>query len=167
MTTLPLAPGSTIGILGGGQLGRMMAMSAMQLGYKVLGYAPPGDNVASGACDGFVERGWGDRDELATFAGACDIVTWEFENVPLSAVEAIPEAMLAPHPKALGIAQDRLKEKAFVEQLGATCAPYARVDSDEDFARAIDRVVTPGILKTVRDGYDGKARMRRIERGAG
>lgn len=155
-----LAPGSTIGILGGGQLGRMLAMSAIQLGYKVLGYAPPGDNVASSACDGFVERGWGEREEIASFATACDIVTWEFENVPLGAVEVIPEAMLAPHPKALGIAQDRLKEKAFVEQLGAKCAPYARVDSDEEFARALERVGTPGILKTARDGYDGKGQWR-------
>jgi 5-(carboxyamino)imidazole ribonucleotide synthase len=68
--------------------------------------------------------------------------------------------MLAPHPKALEVAQDRLKEKAFVEQLGARCAPFMRVDSDEDFARAIERIGTPGILKTARDGYDGKGQWR-------
>ena len=157
---MTLAPGSTIGILGGGQLGRMMAMAALQLGYRVIGYAPPGDNVMASACDQFFEHGWGERDALAEFASQCDVVTWEFENVPLGAVEAIPETMLAPHPRALGIAQDRLKEKAFVEQLGARCAPYARVDSDDDFARVLDRVGTPGILKTARDGYDGKGQWR-------
>ena len=160
MTTQPLPPGSTIGILGGGQLGRMLAMSAIQLGYRVIGYAPEGDNVAASVCDDFFENGWGDKAALAAFASKCDVVTWEFENVPLSAVEAIPERMLAPHPKALGVAQDRLKEKRFVEELGATCAPYMRVDSDEDFARAVERIGTPGILKTARDGYDGKGQWR-------
>ncbi|MFL0355263.1 5-(carboxyamino)imidazole ribonucleotide synthase [Erythrobacter sp. GH1-10] len=160
MSPQPLPPGSTIGILGGGQLGRMMAMAALQLGYRVIGYAPPGDNVSTSASDDFFENGWGEKDALAAFASKCDVVTWEFENVPLSAVEAIPEAMLAPHPKALGVAQDRLNEKRFVEELGATCAPYARVESDDDFARAIERIGTPGILKTVRDGYDGKGQWR-------
>lgn len=125
-----LAPGSTIGILGGGQLGRMMAMAAMQLGYRCIGYAPSGDNVAAAACTDFFENGWGDKDALAAFAARCDVVTWEFENVPLNAVGAIPEVMLAPHSKALEIAQDRLNEKRFVEQLGAACAPHMRVESD-------------------------------------
>lgn len=156
----PLPPGSTIGILGGGQLGRMLAMSAVQLGYRCIGYAPPGDNVAADLCADFFENGWGDKAALAAFASQCDVVTWEFENVPLSAVEAIPQTMLAPQPKALEVAQDRLSEKSFVEQFGATCAPYARVDSDEDLMRAIDRIGTPGILKTARDGYDGKGQWR-------
>lgn len=156
----PLPLGSTIGILGGGQLGRMMAMAAMQLGYRTIGYAPAGDNVAADACADFFENGWGNTDALAAFASQCDVVTWEFENVPLAAVNAIPEAMLAPHPKALEIAQDRLKEKRFVEQLGATCAPYMRVESDDEYVRAIERVGTPGILKTARDGYDGKGQWR-------
>ncbi len=156
----PLAPGSTIGILGGGQLGRMLAMSATQLGYRCIGYAPQGDNVASDACADFFENGWGEKDALASFAARCDVVTWEFENVPLTAVAAIPQNMLAPQPKALEIAQDRLNEKQFVEQLGGSCAPYMRVESDEDLMRAVDRIGTPGILKTVRDGYDGKGQWR-------
>lgn len=158
--TAPLAPGSTIGILGGGQLGRMLAMAAMQLGYRCIGYAPDGDNVAEQACTGFLHHGWGDKEQLAAFASQCDVVTWEFENVPLSAVGAIPEAMLAPNPKALEIAQDRLLEKRFVEDLGARCAPYSRVDSDDDVARAIELIGAPGILKTARDGYDGKGQWR-------
>ncbi|MEM7780374.1 MAG: 5-(carboxyamino)imidazole ribonucleotide synthase [Pseudomonadota bacterium] len=155
-----LAPESTIGILGGGQLGRMLAMAASQLGYRTIGYAPAGDNVAKDVCAEFIEKGWGDTAALAAFASQCDCITWEFENVPLNAVEALPIALLAPHPKALGVAQDRLAEKRFVEELGATCAPYARVDSEDDFARALERVGTPGILKTARDGYDGKGQWR-------
>ncbi len=159
-TALPLPPGSTIGILGAGQLGRMMAMAASQLGYHSVSYAPPGDNVAADTCAQLVERSWSDTDALAQFAQGCDIVTWEFENVPLGAVAAIPDDLLAPLPRALEVAQDRLSEKRFVEELGATCAPYARVDSDEDFARAMELVGTPGLLKTVRDGYDGKGQWR-------
>ncbi|MEM9501101.1 MAG: 5-(carboxyamino)imidazole ribonucleotide synthase [Pseudomonadota bacterium] len=155
-----LPPGSTIGILGGGQLGRMLAMSAAQLGYRCVGYAPPGDNVAADACSDFFENGWGDKDSLAAFASHCDVVTWEFENVPLTAFAAIPDRQLVPNPKALETAQDRLSEKSFVEQLGGICAPYMRVESDEDLMRAIDKVGTPGILKTTRDGYDGKGQWR-------
>ncbi|MEO0643209.1 MAG: 5-(carboxyamino)imidazole ribonucleotide synthase [Pseudomonadota bacterium] len=156
----PLPPGSTIGILGAGQLGRMMAMAASQLGYHSISYAPPGDNVAADTCAELFEHQWTDRDALAEFANRSDIITYEFENVPVSAVSAIPGAMLAPGPRALEVAQDRLKEKRFVEELGGACAPYARVESDEDFARAMERVGTPGILKTARDGYDGKGQWR-------
>lgn len=156
----PLPPGSTIGILGGGQLGRMLAQSASQLGYRCIGYAPAGDNVAADVCTDFFENGWGDTAALAAFASKCDVVTWEFENVPLEAVAAIPATMLAPASRALEIAQDRLSEKRFVEELGGQCAPYARVDSEDELARAIDRVGTPGILKTARDGYDGKGQWR-------
>jgi 5-(carboxyamino)imidazole ribonucleotide synthase len=156
----PLPPGSTIGILGAGQLGRMMAMAASQLGYHSISYAPPGDNVAADTCAELFERSWSDKASLAGFAQRCDIITWEFENVPLSAVEALPQDLIAPDPRALEIAQDRLNEKRFVEELGARCAPYMRVDSDDDFARAMERVGTPGILKTARDGYDGKGQWR-------
>ena len=135
-------------------------MAAVQLGYRCIGYAPAGDNIAASACDDFFENGWGDTAALAAFASQCDVVTWEFENVPLKTVESIPQGLLAPHPKALEVAQDRLNEKRFVEELGAKCAPYARVDSEEDLARAVERIGTPGILKTARDGYDGKGQWR-------
>lgn len=155
-----IKPGGTIGILGGGQLGRMMAMAAAQLGYRCIGYAPEGDNVASDVCVDFFTKGWGDKAALAAFASKCDVVTWEFENVPLSAVAAIPENLLCPHPRALETAQDRIKEKRFVEALGGTPAPYAPVDSDRDFASAVERIGAPGILKTAREGYDGKGQWR-------
>ena len=156
----PLKPGSTIGILGGGQLGRMMAMAAAQLGLRVIGYSPPGDNVAAEVCSDFFEKGWGDKEALSAFASQCDVVTWEFENVPLSAIAAIPSDRLRPGALALETAQDRLNEKRFVQELGGTPAPFASVASEEDLARAIEQVGAPGILKTVRDGYDGKGQWR-------
>ncbi len=155
-----LAPGSTIGILGGGQLGRMMAVAALQLGYRVIGYAPEGDNVAADACSDFITADWDDAAALTTFAAACDVVTWEFENVPLGTVAALPQHLLACPPRALEVAQDRLNEKAFARDLGGTPAPYARVESAEELAAAIASVGTPGILKTARDGYDGKGQWR-------
>jgi 5-(carboxyamino)imidazole ribonucleotide synthase len=160
VSSVMLAPGSTIGILGGGQLGRMMAMAALQLGYKVIGFAPAGDNVAADACTDFVTADWDDGGALADFAGRCDVVTWEFENVPLGTVAALPNALLACPPRALEVAQDRLSEKAFAADLGGAPAPYARVESEEDFAAALASVGTPGILKTARDGYDGKGQWR-------
>ncbi|MFN3990191.1 MAG: 5-(carboxyamino)imidazole ribonucleotide synthase [Erythrobacter sp.] len=155
-----LAPGSTIGILGGGQLGRMLAMAAVQLGYRVAGFAPPGENVALEVSGWFWEAGWNDRSALAEFAQTCDVVTWEFENVPLAAIAALPAHLLACPPRALEVAQDRLAEKQFAENLGGRAAPHARVENDEDFARAIERIGTPGILKTAREGYDGKGQWR-------
>jgi 5-(carboxyamino)imidazole ribonucleotide synthase len=155
-----LPAGSTIGILGGGQLGRMMAVAALQLGYKVVGYAPEGDNVAADACSAFITADWDDRAALADFAHRCDVVTWEFENVPLSAVFALPSTLLACPPRALEVAQDRLSEKTFAAELGAVPAPWERVETEEDFTAALTSVGTPGILKTARDGYDGKGQWR-------
>jgi len=156
----PLRPGSTIGIFGGGQLGRMLAMSALQLGYRCIGYAPAGDNVAAEACAGFFEHHWNDREAVSAFAARCDVVTWEFENVPVAAVEAIPADRLPTSARALEVAQDRLNEKRFVEDLGGRAAPHLRIDSEEDFARALESIGTPGVLKTAREGYDGKGQWR-------
>ncbi len=155
-----LKPGGTIGILGGGQLGRMMAMAALPLGYRCIGYAPEGDNVAGDACADFFTNRWDDTAALAAFAARCDVVTWEFENVPLSVVDAIPADRLHPPRKALEVAQDRENEKRFVEGLGGRPAPWARVESRADLDAAIERIGTPGILKTCRDGYDGKGQWR-------
>jgi 5-(carboxyamino)imidazole ribonucleotide synthase len=155
-----LAPGSTIGILGGGQLGRMLAVAAVQLGYRVVGYSPPGEHVAADVCAQFWEAGWTDRMALSDFVAACDVVTWEFENVPLVTIAAIPSDLVVCPARALEVAQDRLSEKQFVANLGGRTAPFLRVESDEDYACAIERIGTPGILKTARDGYDGKGQWR-------
>ena len=155
-----LPAGSTIGILGGGQLGRMLAMAALQLGYRVIGFAPAGDNVAADASTAFVTADWNVTAALMDFAAACDVVTWEFENVPISTVAALPQPLLACPLRALEVAQDRFHEKHFIADLGGTPAPYARVESDADFAAALISVGAPGILKTAREGYDGKGQWR-------
>lgn len=155
-----LKRGGTIGILGGGQLGRMMAQSAAQLGYRCIAYAPEGDTVAAQVCDDVFANGWDDTAALAAFAAQCDVVTWEFENVPVATAQAMPGDRIFPHPRALETAQDRLAEKRFVEGLGGTPAAYARIDSMHDLEMAVDRLGAPGILKTRRDGYDGKGQWR-------
>lgn len=155
-----LARGSTIGILGGGQLGRMMAIAAAQLGYRCIGYAPQGDAVAEQVSNSFFANAWDDHAALAEFAAQCDVVTWEFENVPVATARAIPADKIFPHPRALETAQDRLAEKRFVEDLGGRPAAYARVDSTAELEAAVDRLGAPGILKTRRDGYDGKGQWR-------
>ncbi len=155
-----LRPGSAIGILGGGQLGRMLAMSAAQLGYRCIGYAPEGDNVSAPVSDDFFANKWNHTAALAAFAAQCDAVTWEFENVPLAAVDAIPPERLFPPRRALEVAQDRLNEKRFVEELGGRTAPYLPVDSRSDLDSAVQRLGVPGILKTRSEGYDGKGQWR-------
>ena len=155
-----LKRGSTIGILGGGQLGRMMAVAAAQLGYRCIGYSPEGDNVAAEVCEDFFTNDWDHKDALATFAARCDVVTWEFENVPVETARAFPADCIFPDPRALETAQDRLSEKRFVENLGGRPAAYAKVDSRTDLEAAADRLGAPGILKTRRDGYDGKGQWR-------
>lgn len=155
-----LQPGATIGILGGGQLGRMMAMAAAQLGYRCHIYAPETDSVAAEVSAEFTSADWHDADAMARFVQSCDVVTWEFENVPVAPLAAIPAGKLYPLPRALEVAQDRLTEKRFVEDLGGRPAPFAEIDSADDLAAALERIGTPGILKTRREGYDGKGQWR-------
>lgn len=154
-----LKPGSTIGILGGGQLGRMLGVSAVQLGYRVMTYSPEDDSVAAEVSVDWIARDWHDKEAMAAFAARCDVVTWEFENVPTAPLAPIAKVLAAP-VRALEIAQDRLSEKRFVEGLGGTPAPYARVDTALDLKDAVRRIGAPGILKTRRDGYDGKGQWR-------
>ncbi len=154
-----IEPGGTIGIMGGGQLGRMLAMAAAQLGYRCHIYAPNRESVAAEVSAEFTCAHWTDEAAMARFADACDVVTFEFENVPVAPLAAI-EAKLAPHSRALEIAQDRVREKGFAEELGGKTAPYAPVHSAEELAAAIDRIGAPGILKTRADGYDGKGQWR-------
>jgi 5-(carboxyamino)imidazole ribonucleotide synthase len=155
-----IAPGSTIGILGGGQLGRMLAMAAAQLGYRCHIYAPEADSVAAEVSAEFTCAAWDDGEAMTRFAAQCAVVTYEFENVPVTPLAALGEVPLLPHPRALETAQDRLTEKMFVERLGGRPAPFAPVDSPAELARDIRAIGTPGILKTRRDGYDGKGQWR-------
>ncbi len=155
-----LPPGSTIGILGGGQLGRMLALAAARLGLKCHIY----NDVDGPACQVAAATTLGAFDDLAkleAFAASVDVVTYEFENVPLAAAAAA-EAIrpVRPGPKALRYSQDRLEEKLFISRLGIPVAPFAAIESPGDFAQAIRAVGTPAILKTRRLGYDGKGQVR-------
>ncbi len=155
-----IPPGETIGILGGGQLGRMIAMAAAQLGYRCHIYAPEADSIAAEVSAAFTCAAWDDAAAMARFAADCAVVTYEFENVPVAPLAALGQVPLLAHPRALETAQDRLAEKGFVEKLGGRPAPYRQVDSAADLAAAIAAIGAPGILKTRRDGYDGKGQWR-------
>jgi 5-(carboxyamino)imidazole ribonucleotide synthase len=159
------APGATIGILGGGQLGRMIAVAAAQLGYRTHIYAPESSGPAADVSPLWTQGAYADREALARFAGAVDLITFEFENVPQETVALLAGlGHVRPNARALGIAQDRLSEKRFVTDLGGRTAPFAPVESLADLEQAIAQIGTPAILKTSRMGYDGKGQVR-IMRG--
>ena len=155
-----LPPGSTIGILGGGQLGRMLVLAAARLGFKCHIYT----DVDGPACQVAAATTLGAFDDLAkvkAFAASVDVVTYEFENVPLAAAAAADAITpVRPGPKALQYSQDRLEEKLFVSRLGIPVAPFAAVEAPPDFDAAIRAVGTPAILKTRWLGYDGKGQAR-------
>lgn len=158
--TAPIPPGGTIGILGGGQLGRMLSVAASRLGLKTHIY---NDEPNAPAFDVSAEQTVGAYDDaqtLADFAQKVDVVTCEFENVPAKALEiAGRSATVFPPPKSFEVAQDRLVEKDFVAGLGIAVAPYAAVDSLEHLNEALARIRTPALLKTRRFGYDGKGQV--------
>ena len=155
-----IEPGSTVGILGGGQLGRMLAMAAARLGLHTHIFAPQRESVAAEVAQRFTCADWHDAEALGAFASDCAAITYEFENVPVGPLTQLPPLKLAPGPRALEIAQDRFAEKRFVEQLGGHPAPYAPVDTAADMEAALTAIGVPGILKTRRDGYDGKGQWR-------
>lgn len=157
----PIAPGSTIGIMGGGQLGRMLSMAAAQLGYRCHIFAPeqtsPGGEVSAEA----TSADYDDAAALDGFAASCDVVTYEFENVPVAPLLAIADKVpLRPSPRALEIAQSRIDEKRFVTDLGGRTAPYGFAETADDVAAAIAVSGIPAIIKSNRMGYDGKGQAR-------
>ena len=157
----PLPPGSTIGILGGGQLGRMLGVAAAQLGYRAHIYAPEESGPAADTCALWTQGAYGDAARLGDFADTVDVVTYEFENVDTAAIETLSgHGLVRPSVEALRIAQDRLKEKHYVVRLGGAAAPFAPVDSLEDLEAALIQIGTSSILKTNRFGYDGKGQVR-------
>jgi len=159
--TDPLRPGAVIGILGGGQLGRMLAVAAARLGYRTHVYEPGAAPPAADVVHRVTTAGYGDAAALTAFAGAVDVITYEFENVPTAALDLL-ESLKPIHPnrRALAISQDRLAEKAFLNGIGLATAPYAAVATAEDLAAALARIGCPSILKTTRLGYDGKGQAR-------
>jgi len=154
-------PGSTIGIIGGGQLGRMLALAAARLGYRCHVLAPDADGPAASVAWRFTKAAFDDEAALARFAGEVDVVTYEFENVPTAPLAAIAARRpLYPPVAVLEIAQDRLAEKAFVQRFGGRPAPFAAVDDKAGLDAALAAIGAPAILKTRRFGYDGKGQAR-------
>ncbi|MFL0415172.1 5-(carboxyamino)imidazole ribonucleotide synthase [uncultured Sphingomonas sp.] len=157
----PLPPGSTIGILGGGQLGRMIATAAAQLGYRTHVLAPDRESVAAQTASSLTRADYHNRIVLADFAAQCDVVTYEFENISAGPVEWLADRVpVHPSPASLRVAQDRLAEKQFVADVGGTPARWAAVESREALDAAIAEIGTPAVLKTTRMGYDGKGQVR-------
>ncbi|THH36998.1 5-(carboxyamino)imidazole ribonucleotide synthase [Aliishimia ponticola] len=159
--TKPLAPGSTIGILGGGQLGRMLSVAASRLGFKTCIFEPGGDCPASHVANYHFQAEYSDKEALTRFAEAADVVTYEFENIPTDALDIIePLVPIRPGREALRVSQDRLTEKDFLTDLGLKTAPYADVTDQSALDEALARFGTAAILKTRRFGYDGKGQAR-------
>lgn len=161
MTDQMLQPGSTIGILGGGQLGRMLAMAAARLGLRCYIYAPEDDPPAAQVADRTLTAAWDDLAALSAFAESVDVITYEFENVPITVVDHLISlgAIVRPGRLALATAQERVAEKTFLNGIGITTAPWRAV-TDLASLRQAREVLGPGILKTCRNGYDGKGQLR-------
>ncbi|KQN91738.1 phosphoribosylaminoimidazole carboxylase [Sphingomonas sp. Leaf67] len=154
----PLPPGSTIGIIGSGQLGRMIGVAAAQLGYRIHVYAPdsgPANDIAFAHSRGDYD----DIDALRAFARQVDVVTYEFENIAAAPIETLGDKV-RPSARSLAVAQDRVREKRFVEALGGRPARWAEVADRAALDAAIDTVGCPAVLKTTRFGYDGKGQAR-------
>ena len=152
-----LKPGDTIGILGGGQLARMMALAAAPLGLKCHIFAPEGDNPAFDVSAARTVAGYEDVDALKSFAAQVNVVTYEFENVPADTADILSAHIpVLPAPRALAITQDRLTEKTFIRELGLTVPDFIAVSSLDELDAAIVTIGRPSVLKTRRLGYDGK-----------
>ncbi|RZL65319.1 MAG: 5-(carboxyamino)imidazole ribonucleotide synthase [Variovorax sp.] len=157
---LPLLPGATLGVLGGGQLGRMFVHAAQRMGYFTAVLDPDPDSPAGRVSHHHIHADYTDIDGLARLAGLADAITTEFENVPAPSLEHLAVARpLAPGAPAVAIAQDRIAEKAHFVRCGVPCAPYAVIASADQLAAVPDDLL-PGILKTARLGYDGKGQQR-------
>ena len=153
----PLAPGSVIGILGGGQLGRMLATAGAELGFDVHVYDPAPDGPAARVAARSWCAPWDNLNAVTDFADRCDAVTFEFENVPLDTLAAAAKvAPVRPGARSLELTQDRLVEKRFINDRGVATVPYAPVDDVDSLEAAVAALGCPCVLKTRRFGYDGK-----------
>ena len=155
----PIAPGAWLGLLGGGQLGRMFCMAAQSLGYRVAVVDPGKDSPAGTVADRHLEADYLDPTALATLRDTCAAATTEFENVPAAALEFLARDLrVAPGAACVAIAQDRISEKTFLAGSGFAVAPFAVLRSRAD-AASVDDVLLPGIVKSARFGYDGKGQV--------
>ncbi|HVY52118.1 MAG TPA: 5-(carboxyamino)imidazole ribonucleotide synthase [Devosia sp.] len=157
----PLPFGATIGILGGGQLGRMLSLAASRLGFRTHIYCPDPDSPAFEVTPHRTAASYDDEAALAAFADQVDVVTYEFENVPAATAEALARLRpLRPGANALAVAQDRLTEKAFIGSLGIPVVPHRGIASLNELRLALEALGSPAILKTTRLGYDGKGQRK-------
>ncbi len=161
MSASPLPPGATIGILGGGQLGRMLSQAAARLGFNVVIQDPEENSPAGRVSQGQIVAAYDDPTALTVLGRVAQAVTFEFENVPAASVERLVEggAAVSPGPKALAVAQDRVEEKGFLNGVGATTVDFVPVDSLDDLVAGLERLGLPALLKTRREGYDGKGQV--------
>ena len=156
-----LEQGATIGILGGGQLGRMLSVAASRLGFKTHIFEPGTNPPAAHVADRVTTANYDDAEALNAFAQSVDVITYEFENIPTSALDILENIRpIHPNREALRVSQDRITEKDFLANLGLTPAPYAAVDTLADLEHAVTEIGLPAILKTRRFGYDGKGQAR-------
>jgi 5-(carboxyamino)imidazole ribonucleotide synthase len=157
----PLPPGSTIGILGGGQLGRMLALAAARLGFDAAILEPEPNSPAGRVSAREITAAYDDPDALAALAACSDVITYEFENVPAATVArlAAVNASVAPDARALEVAQDRVTEKTFLNDAAVATVAFAVIDSAGDIGPALARLGAPALLKTRREGYDGKGQV--------
>ena len=151
-----VAPGAALGVLGGGPLGRMFAIAARRMGYRVHTYAPEDDSPAGQVADLEITASYEDLDALRAFAGGVDVVTFEYENVPIEAIDAVEELVpVRPSGVALHTAQQRAREKTFLADHGMPTAPFAAAATLDELWDAVTRVGTPALVKTAAFGYDG------------
>jgi len=162
---MSIEPGSTIGIIGGGQLGKMLAVAAAQLGYTCHIFEPGERPCAAAVAAQFTRAAYSDVEALRRFADSVDVATYEFENVPAGSLEVIA-SKLRPGVASLKIGQERALEKEFIESTGATVGSWVRIDSEQDALEAESRLGTPLVLKTRRLGYDGKGQAWAMEPGS-
>ena len=160
-TSFPLPPGSTIGIIGGGQLGRMLALAAARLGFDVAILEPQADAPAVRVAAHVIAAAYDNPDALAALSSLCQVITYEFENVPAGSVAQLMAlgAQTAPNELALATAQDRVAEKTFLNAAGVPTVAFAAADTAQDVSQAARTFGVPLLLKTRRGGYDGKGQM--------
>jgi 5-(carboxyamino)imidazole ribonucleotide synthase len=159
--TKPILPNSTIGVFGSGQLGRMFAIEARKMGYRVHTFSPESDTPTGQVADIETQAAYDDLYEVRTFAQSVDVVTFEFENVPSATVEAAAEFVeVHPRGEVLHITQNRLREKTFLSQNGFPVTPFRHVKTLEDLQFAAEELGLPSVLKTAGFGYDGKGQSK-------
>ncbi len=157
----PLPPGATIGILGGGQLGRMLVLAAARLGYRAFVFSPEANAPAAQVTNSTIIAAYDDERALAQFAAETDVVTYEFENIPFATAATVADrALVRPSPDVLAVCQDRNREKAFLARVGVPVTANIPIADAADLVAAVGQIGRPAVLKSARFGYDGKGQVR-------